>query len=76
MGLLMFIFNFRLKHVDLPVNITKTPSCSLGKKQRLINIQISAAVQDATFKKDGNNIAYLLPSQYAVVENGNNYIKQ
>lgn len=71
----MLLF-YRLKHADLPVNVTKIPSCSLGKKQRIINIQISAAVQEATFKKDGNNIAFLLPSQFAVVENGNNHIKQ
>lgn len=69
-------FFFRLRNAELPVKVSKTISCSLGGKQRLINIQVSAAEQQPTFKKDGNNIAYMLPSNFSILENGNNHIKQ
>lgn len=65
-----YISIFRIKNSDLPVNVTKVLNCSLGGKNRAINIQVSAETQAPTFKKDGNNIAYLLPSDFAVVENG------
>ncbi|CAH0564005.1 unnamed protein product [Brassicogethes aeneus] len=67
---------FLLKKVDLPVNVSKTISCSLGGKSRLINIQVSSAEPQPVFKRDGNNVAYMLPSNFAVYENGNNHIKQ
>ncbi|XP_050497892.1 unconventional myosin ID isoform X1 [Diabrotica virgifera virgifera] len=67
---------YQIKQADLPVKVSKTISCSLGNKQRLINIQVSAAEQQATFKKDGHNILYLLPSTFSILENGNNHIKQ
>lgn len=60
----------KLKNADLPVTVSKGFACSLGGKKRFINIQVSAEVQEPTFKKDGNNIAYLLPSNYALLENG------
>lgn len=41
----------------------------------MINIQVSAAEQTPTFKKEGNGIAYLIPSDYSILENGNNHIK-
>nr|XP_023024555.1 myosin-IA isoform X1 [Leptinotarsa decemlineata] len=66
----------QIKNAELPVKVSKTITCSLGRKQRTINVQVSAAEQKATFKKDGNNIAYLLPSNFAILENGNNHIKQ
>lgn len=72
----MISFFFRLRNAELPVKVSKTISCSLGGKQRLINIQVSAAEQQPTFKKDGNNIAYMLPSNFSILENGNNHIKQ
>ena len=62
----------RLKNSDLPVTVSKGFACSLGGKKRYINVQVSADVQDATFKKDGSNITYLLPSNYALLENGSN----
>lgn len=71
----MFPF-FRLKNADLPVKVSKTLQCSLGGKQRIINIQVSAAEQIPTFRKDGNGIAYLIPSDYSILENGNSHIKQ
>lgn len=65
-----------MKNVDLPVKVSKTIQCSLGGKQRLINIQVAASEQMPTFKKDGINILYLIPSNYSIIENGNNHIKQ
>ncbi|XP_060522962.1 unconventional myosin ID isoform X2 [Cylas formicarius] len=65
---------YHLKKTDLPVKVSKTIQCSLGGKQKLINIQVSAEVQAPTFKKDGHNILYVLPSSYALIENGNNYL--
>lgn len=58
------------------MTVNKTISCSLGGKKRLININVTSEVQSATFKKDGGNISYLLPSNFAVIENGRDYIKQ
>lgn len=66
---------FRLRNTDLPVKVSKTLQCSLGGKQRLINVQVSADVQTPTFKKDGSNILYMLPSSFAILENGNNHYK-
>ncbi|XP_018562187.1 myosin-IA isoform X2 [Anoplophora glabripennis] len=66
----------QIKNAELPVKVSKTISCSLGGKQRLINIQVSAAEQRPTFKKDGSNVAYVLPSNFSILENGNNHIKQ
>ncbi|KAK4874738.1 hypothetical protein RN001_014098 [Aquatica leii] len=63
---------YRLKYSDLPVTVSKGLSCSLGGKKRYINVQVTADVQSPTFKKDGNNIIYLLPSSYALIENGKN----
>ncbi|CAG9816020.1 unnamed protein product, partial [Phaedon cochleariae] len=67
---------FQIKNAELPVKVSKSISCMLGGKQRIINIQVSAAEQAATFRKDGNNITYLLPSNSSILENGNNHIKQ
>lgn len=69
---------FRLTNTELPVNVSKTISCSLGGKKKVINIQVSAEITTPTFKKGSNNsILYMLPSNYAIVENvnGNSYIK-
>lgn len=66
----------QIKNAELPVKVSKTISCSLGGKQRLINIQVAAAEVKPTFRKEGSNIAYLLPSSYSIVENGNNHLKQ
>ncbi|XP_030751648.1 unconventional myosin ID isoform X2 [Sitophilus oryzae] len=66
---------FQLRKTDLPVKVSKTLQCSLGGKQRLINISVSAELQTPTFRKDGNNILYLVPSNFAILENGNNHIK-
>lgn len=70
----MFCNSF--KGTDLPVTVNKSISCSLGGKKRLINIQVSADVDNATFRKDGSNILYLLPSNFAILENGNNFINK
>nr|CAI5842506.1 unnamed protein product [Callosobruchus analis] len=64
---------YQLKNADLPVRVTKTIACSLGGKQKMINIKVSAAEQQPTFKKEGNSIAYLLPSTLSIIENGNNH---
>jgi hypothetical protein len=61
---------------ELPVTVNKTISCSLGGKKRLININVTSEVQSPSFKKDGNNISYLLPTNFAVIENGRDYIKK
>ncbi|ENN70521.1 hypothetical protein YQE_12697, partial [Dendroctonus ponderosae] len=66
---------YQLRNAELPVKVSKTIQCSLGGKQRLINIHVSAEIQTATFKKEGNGILYLLPSGYAILENGNNHLK-
>lgn len=44
--------------------------CSLGGKRRQINIQVSADVDAPTFRKDNNNIAYVLPPNHSILENG------
>lgn len=62
--------------MDLPVKVCKTIHCSLGGKQRVINIQVSAAEHIPTFRKDCNGIAYLVPSNFSILENGNTHIKQ
>lgn len=66
---------YQIKNADLPVKVSKNLSCSLGKRQRQINIQVSAAEQRPTFKREGNDILYLIPSTYSILENGNNHIK-
>lgn len=65
----------RLKNAELAVTVSKNFACSLGGKRRHINVQVSAETVEPTFKKDGNNIAYMLPSSYAILENGNRHIK-
>ncbi|XP_050300495.1 unconventional myosin ID isoform X2 [Anthonomus grandis grandis] len=65
----------QLRNTDLPVQVSKAIQCSLGRKQRMIRIQVAAEAQNATFKKDGNDIVYMLPSNFAVLENGNNHYK-
>lgn len=68
----------QLTNTELPVNVSKTISCSLGGKKKVINIQVSSEVTAPTFKKGtSNTISYLLPPNFAIVENGNgnNYIK-
>lgn len=70
-----FYFYYRIKHVDLPVTVFKTINCSLGNKQRIINIQSSTAESKPTFKKDGNSIIYLVPTDFAILENGVSQIK-
>ncbi|XP_044760641.1 unconventional myosin ID [Coccinella septempunctata] len=68
----------QLTNNELPVNVSKTISCSLGGKKKVINIQGSSEVTAPTFRKGSSNtILYMLPSNYAIVENGNgnNYIK-
>ncbi|CAG9773885.1 unnamed protein product [Ceutorhynchus assimilis] len=66
---------YQLRNTDLPVKVSKTIQCCLGGKQRMINIQVSAEIQNASFKKDGSNIAYVLPSDFAILENGNHHLK-
>ncbi|XP_076272228.1 unconventional myosin ID isoform X2 [Rhynchophorus ferrugineus] len=66
---------FQLRKMELPVKVNKVIQCSLGGKQRLININVSSEVQSATFRKDGANILYMLPSSFAIMENGNNHFK-
>ncbi|KAG5889110.1 hypothetical protein JTB14_003913 [Gonioctena quinquepunctata] len=54
----------QIKKADLPVKVSKTITCSLGGKQKIINIQVSAAESAPTFRKDGGvNIKYL-PAKY------------
>ncbi|CAG9860573.1 unnamed protein product [Phyllotreta striolata] len=65
----------QLTHTELPVNVSKTITCSLGSKRRLINIKVSSAEGSPTFKKYENNVDYLIPPSYSIVENGNKYIK-
>lgn len=68
---------WQLTNKDLPVHVNKIITCYLGKRSRTIHIQVSSEVQMPTFRKDtGNNINYLLPSNYAVVENGSDFIKR
>ncbi|XP_022906681.1 unconventional myosin ID isoform X2 [Onthophagus taurus] len=66
---------FELKKTDLPVTVNKVLSCTLGNKRRQIAIQVQSDVEKATFRKSGSDIAYLLPSSYAVMENGNSQFK-
>ncbi|XP_025831898.1 myosin-IA isoform X2 [Agrilus planipennis] len=62
----------KLQQSELPVTVSKSLTCSLGGKRRQINIQVKGDVQRPTFQKDGQNIAYLLPSNYALLENNGN----
>lgn len=68
-------FPYRLKNAELPVTVSKTIGCSLGGKRREITVNVSSEVQNPTFKKNGNNIDYVIPTSFAILENGNNHIK-
>lgn len=63
--------HFELRNLNLPVNVSKVVNCSLGGKPRTIKIQVSAETQTPTFKKMADATYYMLPSSYAVVQNGN-----
>lgn len=41
----------------------------------MVGIQVQADIQKPTFRKNGADISYLLPPDYAIVENGNTQIK-
>lgn len=71
---LQFSF-FRLKNSQLPVTVNKTIGCCLGGKRREITAQASSEVQSAIFKKNGNNIDYVIPTSFSILENGNNRLK-
>ncbi|CAB3374689.1 Hypothetical predicted protein [Cloeon dipterum] len=54
---------------ELSVNVNMHFQCKLGNKSRSVKIELSNEAQSAMFKKDGQNVLYLLPLQ-----NSNNLI--
>lgn len=57
------------------MTVNKTIGCSLGGKRREITVQVSSEVQNPIFKKNANNIDYVIPTTYSILENGNNRLK-
>ncbi|XP_059470337.1 unconventional myosin ID [Neocloeon triangulifer] len=48
---------------DLPVTVNLNFTCKLGNKSRSVKIEQSNEAPSAMFKKDGQNVLYLLPLQ-------------
>ena len=56
----------RLRGNDLAVNISPKFQCMLGNKTRQLQVEVSAEIELAAFKKDTNGgIVYLIPTNWA-----------
>lgn len=57
----------RLRNTELPVNVSNKFNCMLGKKSRMLRVEINPQTSTASFRKDDNNgIVYIIPPSVAV----------
>lgn len=60
-------FDFRLRNSELPVNVSNKFNCMLGKKSRMIRVEVNPQTPTASFRKDDNDgIVFIIPSNIAV----------
>ncbi|KAJ6650134.1 Unconventional myosin ID [Pseudolycoriella hygida] len=53
-----------LRNQELPVNVSATIPCKLGKKQKTVTIEAAATVDAPTFRSSGHIIIFEVPSSY------------
>lgn len=62
----IFLFNFRLRNSELPVNVSNKFNCMLGKKSRMLRVEVNPQSSTASFRKDDNDgIVYIIPPNVA-----------
>lgn len=63
----MCTFNSRLRNSELPVNVSTKFNCMLGRKSRLLRVEVNPQTTSASFRKDTNNgIVYIIPPNVAI----------
>lgn len=61
------LFDYRLRNTELPVNVSNKFNCMLGKKSRMLRVEVNPQTSTASFRKDDNNgIVYIIPPNVAV----------
>ncbi|XP_050524575.1 unconventional myosin ID [Daktulosphaira vitifoliae] len=57
---------FQLRNTELPVNVSNKFNCMLGKKSRMLRVEVSPQTSSASFRKDTNDgIVYIIPPNIA-----------
>ncbi|XP_027837716.2 unconventional myosin ID isoform X1 [Aphis gossypii] len=58
---------FQLRNSELPVNVSNKFNCMLGKKSRMLRVEVNPQTSTASFRKDDNGgIVYIIPPNVAV----------
>lgn len=58
----------RLHGMDLRVTVSTTFKCMLGNKSKVLQMEVTPDVFDATFKKSGDKIMYQIPPCLGIFE--------
>lgn len=62
---------YQLRNLYLTVTVENSFGCVLGKKTRVLKVQVTPETHVPTFKNHSGNILYMLPSSYAVLDTNN-----
>ncbi|XP_011341843.2 myosin-IA [Ooceraea biroi] len=67
---------YQLRGTDLHVTVNVQFKCMLGNKSRLLRIAVMPDVLEPTFRKDGNQIIYAIPSSVGIIDGDANARQQ
>ncbi|OAD54424.1 Myosin-IA [Eufriesea mexicana] len=70
-GILSNKYN-QLRSADLQVTVDVKFKCMLGNKSKILRVEVHPEVHEPMFKKDGDNIIYVIPPSVGIIDGSTN----
>ncbi|XP_033193175.1 unconventional myosin ID [Bombus vosnesenskii] len=70
-GILSNKYN-QLRSADLQITVDVKFKCMLGNKSKVLRVEVHPEVHEPTFKKDGENIIYVIPPSVGIIDGSAN----